>query len=170
MRRVLLFFILVPFAEMLLLFEVAEGIGGLPTLGLVILTAVVGVQILKQQGLSTLLRANERIRSGELPAQEIIEGMLLAGAGALLLTPGFLTDILGFSLLMSPLRQPIANKIIRSGTIHSLGAAKKGGFGFSAKAQRYDKTSHNNVYEGEFTEEGLDSLSHGDDSTEISKK
>ena len=49
MRRVLLFFILVPFAEMLLLFEVAEGIGSLPTLGLVILTAVVGVQILKQQ-------------------------------------------------------------------------------------------------------------------------
>ena len=55
---------------------------------MVVLTAVIGVQVLKQQGFSTLLRANERIRQGQLPAMEIIEGMLLAAAGAMLLTPG----------------------------------------------------------------------------------
>ena len=60
MRSVLLFFIFVPFAEMLLLFEVADKVGGLSTLMLVVLTAVIGVQILKQQGISTLLRANQR--------------------------------------------------------------------------------------------------------------
>ena len=170
MRGFLLFFIFVPFAEMLLLFEVADGIGGLSTLGLVVLTAVIGVQILKQQGLSTLLRANQRLRSGELPAQEIIEGMLLAGAGALLLTPGFLTDMLGFSFLMSPLRQSVAKRIIESGVIRTLGAVNRGGFGHWTSGQEKGKTDFQNVYEGEFTEDGLDTLSQNDDPTGNAKK
>ena len=99
MRFLLLIFIIIPLMEMLLLFEVADIIGGFSTLGMVVLTAVIGVQILKRQGLSTLSRANQRLQSGELPAQEIVEGMLLAGAGALLLTPGFITDCLGFIFL-----------------------------------------------------------------------
>ena len=82
-------FIIVPLLEMLLLFEVADRIGSIQTLLMVVLTAVIGVQVLKQQGFSTLLRANDRIRQGQLPAQEIIEGMLLAAAGAMLLTPDF---------------------------------------------------------------------------------
>ena len=94
---------------MMLLFEVADVIGGLSTVGLVVLTAVIGIQILKRQGISTLLRAQHRLQSGELPAQEILEGMMLAGAGALLLTPGFITDTLGFIFLTGPLRRPIAS-------------------------------------------------------------
>ena len=81
MRFLFLFFIAVPLVEMLLLFEVSDQIGGLSTLGLVVATAVIGVQVLKQQGIATLTRANARLSSGELPAQEIIEGMLLAAAG-----------------------------------------------------------------------------------------
>ena len=61
-------FIIVPLLEMLLLFEVADRIGGIQTLLMVVLTAVIGVQVLKQQGFSTLLRANDRIRQGQLPA------------------------------------------------------------------------------------------------------
>ena len=80
-RFLLLAFVVVPLVEMLLLFEVSDHIGGLSTVLLVVLTAVIGIQILKQQGFSTLLRANERLASGELPAQEIIEGMMLAAAG-----------------------------------------------------------------------------------------
>jgi len=84
LRFLLLVFIVIPIVEMMLLFEVADVIGGLSTVGLVVLTAVIGIQILKRQGISTLLRAQHRLQSGELPAQEILEGMMLAGAGALL--------------------------------------------------------------------------------------
>ena len=75
-------FIIVPLLEMLVLFEVAGRLGGIQTLLMVVLTAAIGVQVAKQQRFSTLLRANDRIRQGQLPAQEIIEGMLLAAAGA----------------------------------------------------------------------------------------
>ena len=89
MRFLFIFFIAVPLTEMMLLFEVSDRIGPWPTLGLVVATAVIGVQILKRQGLATLTRASQRLQAGQLPAQEIVEGMLLAAAGALLLTPGF---------------------------------------------------------------------------------
>ena len=77
MRFLLIFFILVPLGEMLLLFEVSDRIGSLTTLGMVVATAVIGVQILKRQGFATLTRANQKLQSGQLPAQEIVEGMLL---------------------------------------------------------------------------------------------
>ena len=74
MRFLFIFFILVPLGEMLLLFEVSDRIGSLTTLGLVVATAVIGVQILKRQGFATLTRANQKLQSGQLPAQEIVEG------------------------------------------------------------------------------------------------
>ena len=144
MRFLFLFFIAVPLVEMLLLFEVSDQIGGLFTLGLVVATAVIGVQVLKQQGIATLTRANARLSSGELPAQEIIEGMLLAAAGALLLTPGFITDTLGFVFLAGPLRRLIAARLLRSGLVRAgggLGAGFSGGpvggssGGFSRRSQ-----------------------------------
>ena len=120
MRWIILVFIAVPLVEMLLLFEVSDYIGGLWTIFLVVLTAIIGVQILKRQGFSTLTRANQRINSGELPAQEIVEGLLLAFAGALLLTPGFITDTIGFICLTTPIRRLIARKVIDSGLIMML--------------------------------------------------
>jgi len=143
-RFLFLFFIAVPLVEMLLLFEVSDQIGGLSTLGLVVATAVIGVQVLKQQGIATLTRANARLSSGELPAQEIIEGMLLAAAGALLLTPGFITDTLGFVFLAGPLRRLIAARLLRSDLVRAgggLGAGFSGGpvggssGGFSRRSQ-----------------------------------
>lgn len=159
MRFLFLFFIAVPLIEMFLLFEVSDQIGGLPTIALVVLTAVIGVQVLKRQGLSTLLRANQRIEAGELPAQEIVEGMMLAGAGALLLTPGFITDTLGFILITGPLRRPLARKLIKVGF---LGAMKPGpgGGGFTmwgnsstSTGQHYSGPVDGNIVEGEFSEE-----------------
>ena len=168
MRFLFLFFIAVPLVEMLLLFEVSDQIGGLFTLGLVVATAVIGVQVLKQQGIATLTRANARLSSGELPAQEIIEGMLLAAAGALLLTPGFITDTLGFVFLAGPLRRLIAARLLRSGLVRAgggLGAGfsggpvggSSGGFsrrsqgGFSGEHQGFD-TSAAGSAEGEIIE------------------
>ena len=168
MRFLFLFFIAVPLVEMLLLFEVSDQIGGLSTLGLVVATAVIGVQVLKQQGIATLTRANARLSLGELPAQEIIEGMLLAAAGALLLTPGFITDTLGFVFLAGPLRRLIAARLLRSGLVRAgggLGAGfsggpvggSSGGFsrrsqgGFSGEHQGFD-TSAAGSAEGEIIE------------------
>ncbi len=162
MRFVVILFIIIPLTEMMLLFEVADRIGGVATLSLVVLTAVIGVQILKRQGLSTLTRANHRLQSGELPAQEIVEGMMLAGAGALLLTPGFITDTLGFIFLTGPLRRPIARRIIQSGkmrTFSSGGGAD--GFRFWSAANSSYKADSDKVYEGEYSEDGLSQLEKG---------
>ncbi|NKB34210.1 MAG: hypothetical protein GKR91_14050 [Pseudomonadales bacterium] len=158
-RFLLLIFIIVPLVEMMLLFEVADVIGGWSTLALVVLTAVIGVQILKRQGLSTLLRAQQRLQSGELPAQEIVEGMMLAGAGALLLTPGFITDTLGFIFLTGPLRRPIAWRIIRSGVVKAMGAgASSGSFEFRSSQSQSSYREQSNVYEGEYSEDGLSQI------------
>lgn len=153
-RFLFLFFIAVPLTEMLLLFEVSDRIGGLTTVGLVVATAVIGVQILKRQGLSTLLRANQRLQSGELPAQEIVEGMMLAGAGALLLTPGFITDAIGFTLLTGPVRRMLACRLINSGVVRPLGATKgSSSFTFWSGSSRSYNAPQNNVYEGEYSQE-----------------
>ena len=93
-------FIVMPIAEMAVLIQVGTMIGVLPTIGLVLLTAVIGAALLKQQGLATLTRANQRLNSGELPAREVAEGLILAVGGALLLTPGFITDTVGFLCLI----------------------------------------------------------------------
>lgn len=151
MRFLALIFIIVPLTEMMLLFAVSDRIGGWTTLGLVVATAVIGLQILKQQGLSTLLRANQRLNSGELPAQEILEGMLLAGAGALLLTPGFITDTIGFLLLTGPVRRGIAARLLRSGIVATMGTGSSGGF-YSWSAETRSRAS-GTVVEGEFVEE-----------------
>ena len=151
MRFLALFFIIVPLTEMMLLFAVSDRIGGWSTLALVVATAIIGLQILKRQGLSTLLRANQRLESGQLPAQEIVEGMLLAGAGALLLTPGFITDTIGFALLTGPLRRQLASRLLRSGLVAAAGSSSRaGGFRvWSASGQK----GHGTVVEGEYSRE-----------------
>lgn len=154
MRFLFVFFIIVPLGEMLLLFEVSERIGSLTTLALVVATAVIGVQILKRQGFATLTRASQKLQSGQLPAQEIVEGMLLAAAGALLLTPGFITDTIGFIFLTGPLRRPIARSVIRSGMVKAMGGSTSGGASFGHwSSGRQGPADGSNVYEGDFTEE-----------------
>ncbi len=97
---------------MYLLIEVGGYIGTLPTVALVMLTAVIGVALLRVQGLATLTRGLARLQQGQLPAQELAEGLLLAVAGALLLTPGFVTDAAGFLLLFPPSRAPAARWLL----------------------------------------------------------
>lgn len=168
MRYLLVFFIAIPLIEMLVLFEVSDSIGGWPTLGLVVLTAVIGVQILKRQGLSTLTRANQRMQSGQLPAQEMVEGMFLAGAGALLLTPGFLTDTLGFVFLTPPIRARLASKIIKSGVVMAAGSGPAAGFQWRSSTTTSGsggQAGHpGQIYEGEFVEQSGEILPPQSDS------
>lgn len=104
MRALLLLFVVMPIIEMWLLIHVGAEIGPLYTIGLVLLTAVIGVQLLRQQGFATLWRGRRKLEEGQLPAQEIVEGIILAVSGALLLTPGFVTDAIGFAGLFPPSR------------------------------------------------------------------
>ncbi|WP_018276452.1 FxsA family protein [Teredinibacter turnerae] len=107
MRIFTLLFIAVPILEMWLLIKVGSLIGALPTIGLVFLTAMLGLALLRQQGIQTLFRAQQRMQRGELPASEMVEGIFLAVGGALLLTPGFFTDAVGFCCLLPGVRQII---------------------------------------------------------------
>ncbi|AZG74906.1 FxsA family protein [Shewanella livingstonensis] len=104
----LLIFVLVPVIELNVLIEVASSIGSWTTVGLVLFTAVVGVSLVRSQGLSTLMSVQQKLARGEAPGQEIVEGMMLAAAGVLLLIPGFVTDFIGLILLTPFTRAPIA--------------------------------------------------------------
>jgi UPF0716 protein FxsA len=104
-------FLVVPIIEIYLLIQVGQVIGAGWTIFLVVFTAVIGVWLLRIQGLSTLTRAQQKMQQGELPAREILEGMGLVVAGALLLTPGFFTDTVGFFLLFPPTRIWLVSRI-----------------------------------------------------------
>ncbi|MFQ5773807.1 MAG: FxsA family protein [Kiloniellaceae bacterium] len=97
-------FIGVPLLEIAVFIEVGGAIGLWSTLGLVVFTAVLGTWQLRAQGLATLARARAQIDRGALPARELFDGACLLIAGALLLTPGFVTDSVGFLLFLPPVR------------------------------------------------------------------
>lgn len=111
-------FIFTPLLEIYLFIKVGAVIGAFQTVLLIVITAVVGVSLLRYQGIATFRQVQQQLQQGELPAVSMIEGMLLLFAGALLLTPGFFTDALGFLILLPPLRKAVAIWFLqRSGTI-----------------------------------------------------
>ncbi len=121
MKVLFVLFIVVPIVEMFVLIKVGSLIGALPTVALVLLTAVVGVALIRAQGFSTLRRAQVRMAHGEVPAQEMIDGLCLAVGGVMLLTPGFVTDTFGFLLLVPGVRKWMLQGLIARATI--IGAA-----------------------------------------------
>jgi len=104
-QRLLLLFIIIPIFEIYLLITVGRLIGPLPTVALVILTAIVGTYLLRIQGLATLQNMQTTLAQGHLPTEALLEGILLLLGGALLLTPGFFTDAVGFSCLIPAIRR-----------------------------------------------------------------
>ncbi len=101
----LLLFILVPLAEIAMFMFVGDLIGFWPTLAVVLVTAFIGTYLLKQQGLAVLSQAQSASGRGELPINSVIDGVFLLIAGAFLLTPGILTDIIGFSFMIPAVRR-----------------------------------------------------------------
>lgn len=98
-----------PILEISLLIRVANVIGILNTAGFALFTAVLGAYLVKKQGIATLAKLQAEAQSGRVPAQQIVEGAALLVAGAVLLTPGFITDAFGFALLVPPFRLAIIN-------------------------------------------------------------
>lgn len=114
---ILAVFLIVPLTEVWLLVTVGGLIGAGWTIFLVVLTAVIGASLVRSQGINTLARSQNSLARGELPAVELLEGGVLLIAGALLLTPGFFTDGIGFLLLVPPLRR----WVIRTWILRALG-------------------------------------------------
>jgi len=169
MRILFLCFLTVPIIEMLVLLEVGAFIGAFYTVLLVLLTAVIGVSLLKKQGLSTFIKANQKMQTGQMPVAEMGEGLMLAVAGALLLTPGFVTDAIGFILLTPGLRRSIAKtlfqKMLENAQQNSFYSqttyqAKRSGpevNPFSASARRSEEDL-SGVIDGEFQDLSSDPL------------
>lgn len=109
--RLLALFVLVPVVELALLIRLGEIIGLWPTLAIIVLTGIAGSALAKQQGFSTLQRIQSRMSRGEMPGTELIDGLIILIAGAFLLTPGVLTDVVGFVGLL-PFTRPLVRKWI----------------------------------------------------------
>lgn len=110
-------FLLVPLLEIYLLLEVGGIIGVGWTIFAVVFTAVLGAALVRMQGFATVNRIRSQMDQGQLPAVELFEGLFLLVAGALLLTPGFFTDAIGFACLTPPFRRAVIHYLIRRGTI-----------------------------------------------------
>ncbi len=104
-------FLVVPIIELYLFVEVSSAIGFGAALLWIILVSIVGAWLVKREGINALRRANAKVAGGQLPTDELITGVLILGAGALMLTPGFLTDAVGLFLLFPPTRALVRNRL-----------------------------------------------------------
>ena len=107
-----LFFLLVPAAEIWLLIEVGGVIGVGWTLVSIVATALAGAALVRSQGIAIFGRIQREMATGRVPTSDMLEGLLLLLAGAVLLTPGFLTDIIGFAILIPPLRLRLSRWVL----------------------------------------------------------
>jgi UPF0716 protein FxsA len=111
MRVFLLLFLLFPVLELFVLVKVGMAIGFLPTFLLVVASSMLGVFIIRLAGFATALRARESLARGELPAQQMLEGLMVAVGGGLLLLPGFISDVLGLICLLPFTRKVLVNTL-----------------------------------------------------------
>lgn len=106
-------FLVVPFVELFVILQVGHAIGALNTVALLILISMVGAWLVKREGISVLRRAQERMAEGAVPGRELVDGVLILLAGALLITPGFLSDVVGVLLLLPPVRAALRGMVTR---------------------------------------------------------
>jgi len=111
MGKLLFLFVVVPAIELVLLIELGGRIGLLPTVAIIFLTGIVGATLARWQGLSVLRQMQTQMAQGQLPASAMFDAVIILVAGALLLTPGFLTDVVGFALLIPGIRGVVKRTI-----------------------------------------------------------
>jgi UPF0716 protein FxsA len=108
-----LLFVVVPIVELYVIIQLGQAIGILPTIALLILDSVLGAALMRSQGRATWARFNRALAEGRVPGREVMDGALVIFGGALLLTPGFLSDILGLILLLPPTRAIVRTLLLR---------------------------------------------------------
>ena len=122
--KLLILFIIVPVAELYILIEVGKKIGSLSVIGVIILTGILGAYLVKSQGFMILKKIQNDLNEGILPGDSLIQGAIILAGGILLLTPGFITDIVGFIFLM-----PFSRKVVKNYLLKWLkGKIKEGNF------------------------------------------
>lgn len=140
LKILIIIFVAVPVIEIYLLLKVGGAIGAIPTILMIIGTAVLGAAMLRVQGISTLLRVQNTMQQGEIPAIEVMEGLILLVSGALLLTPGFFTDTIGFIALIPVARRAFIVWALKHSNIIRTA-------GFSQQHNTFDGTVEETVYE-----------------------
>ncbi|MCB9070198.1 MAG: membrane protein FxsA [Calditrichae bacterium] len=105
--KLLFVFVTIPLVEMLILIKLGEAIGFWPTMAMVVVTGIIGASLAKAQGFLALNRIRSELNTGKLPADELVDGLLILIGGIVLLTPGLLTDLAGFSLMVPAIRTVI---------------------------------------------------------------
>lgn len=152
--RLFLLFTSVSLLEIFVLVKVGGFLGAVPTILLVIITALVGSALVRSQGLQLVSQLQQRMAQGEMPGQQLIEGIMLIVTGVLLVTPGFVTDFLGLLILQPSIRATFAKAILANVNFASM--ATPNGFGFSHHSQHGDPFTQSkhvddgDVIEGEF--------------------
>ena len=144
----LVVFLVIPVIEIYLLIQVGSMIGAGWTIFFVIATAILGVSLLRQQGLSTWTRLNQSMAQGQLPPTILVEGLLLLLSGAFLLTPGFFTDTIGFLFLMPVVRKVIAIYLMRKGLFMATNMQHNTRRSYSASTRH--QAGESKVIEGEY--------------------
>jgi UPF0716 protein FxsA len=128
----ILLFIAVPIVEIYVIIQVGQAIGALWTILLLVADSILGSMLMRAQGRAAWRRFNEAIAAGRVPAREVLDGVLVVFGGALLLTPGFVTDVFGLTFLLPPTRAVIRRLLVRrfAGRLRVSGPPPRGGRGF----------------------------------------
>lgn len=124
--------VVAPLVELYVIIQVAHVLGGWNTLALLLVMGFVGAWLLKHQGLSVLRRITAAVQAGRVPGKELVDGMLILVAGALMLAPGFIGDVLGFLLLIPPIRA-----VVRAPILKRFSAGRAGVFGAVTPGGRF---------------------------------
>lgn len=140
MPLLFLLIVCVPIIEITLIIQLGAWLGVGWTIALILFTAVVGAGLVKQQGVAVIASAQHQWQQGQVPAKTMVEGLALALAGLMLLTPGFMTDAIGLALLFPPWRQKIAQTLMERLVVRSAYQDR----GFSAQS------GQGKTYEGEY--------------------
>ncbi|WP_297834209.1 FxsA family protein [Pseudomonas sp.] len=158
MRVFLLLFVLFPMLELFILIKVGMAIGFFPTILLVVASSMLGVFLIRVAGFATSLRARASLARGELPAQEMLEGLMIAVGGGLLLLPGFISDVLGVICLLPVTRRVLVGKLRKRAEDQATRQRAfaddlrdpQAGEGFGRAGMAQPSNRQPNVIEGEF--------------------
>jgi len=144
-------FIAIPIAELYVIIQVGQAIGALPTIAILLADSIIGSLLLRSQGRSAWRRFNDALAAGRVPAREVLDGALVIFGGAFLITPGFITDIVGIILLLPPTRAVVRRVTVRvfarRFVVSAVGTAGAAG----ARAARRRPNSANGTHDVEGT-------------------
>jgi len=143
--KFLALFLLIPLIEVAVFIKVGGSIGALWTVLLTIGTALLGATLVRLQGMATLFNVKQQLMQGQLPAGAVVEGVILLVCGALLLTPGFITDTLGFLGLIPAVRQHVAKNIVQQVLVNQGRQGQASGF----QGNVYDHQGHTSQRQGD---------------------